>query len=60
MVFMRVLSFVCVLRDFGLIRLQLLSVCYWRVHVMSIMGSPSWYVPEHVASVLFFFCILCT
>ena len=42
---------VCVLCEDGFIRLHLLSVCCWRSHVMSIMGSPSCLEPELLASV---------
>ena len=45
---------VCVLCEDGFIRLHLLSVCCWRSHVMSIMGSPSCLEPELLASVSLF------
>lgn len=51
MVFTRVFSIVCDLREEGFIRLQLLPACCWPLHVTSIVGSPSCFEPEHVASV---------
>ena len=57
MVFTRVFSIVCFLREEGLICSQLLPVCCWRYHVMSILGSPSYFEPEPVASVFAVFII---
>ena len=41
----------------GSIRLKLLPVCCWPCHVMSIMGSPSCFEPELVASDVFCICL---
>ena len=55
MVFMLVFLLVCAPCEDGFFFLQLLPVCCWRCHVMSIMGSPSCLEPELAASAFVFF-----
>ena len=55
MVFMLVFLLVCAPCEDGFFFLQLLPVCYWRCHVMSIMGSPSCLEPELAASAFVLF-----